>query len=188
MNWLDVALALVVVLSVVSGLASGFVRAAIGFLALVFGLVFALHYYHPLGLYLRAGIPQRGVSNLVGFLIIFCSITIAGAMAAKFLARFVQAADLSWLDRLLGGAFGAVRGVLLATVGIWCLLAFAPVSPSLMIGDSRLAPRMMSTAEKLAAASPDEVQRTFRQSYRELNRVLPEDVKKRLENLPASRI
>ena len=53
---------------------------------------------------------------------------------------------------------------------------------------SRLAPCVMDTARRVADASPDEVKRTFRQSYRELNRVLPEKIKDRLPNLAPSQI
>jgi hypothetical protein len=46
----------------------------------------------------------------------------------------------------------------------------------------------MDVARRVADASPDEVKRTFRQSYRELNRVLPEKIKDRLQNVPPSQI
>jgi hypothetical protein len=46
----------------------------------------------------------------------------------------------------------------------------------------------MDVARKVADASPDEVKRTFRQSYRELNRFLPEKIKDRLPNVPPGQI
>jgi hypothetical protein len=67
-------------------------------------------------------------------------------------------------------------------------MAFLPVSPKLVLSESRLAPCVMDVARRVADASPDEVKRTFRQSYRELNRVLPEKIKDRLQNVPPSQI
>jgi membrane protein required for colicin V production len=113
-------------------------------------------------------------------------------MISRFLAGFVRATDLYWLDSLLGGALGVVRGGLLAVLTIWGLMAFAPVPPRMVLSSSRLAPCVMGAARRVADASPDEVRLTFRRSYRELNRelnkVLPEGVKDRLSNLPPSEI
>ena len=36
---------------------------------------------------------------------------IVGAIVGRILAKFFKWAGLSWLDRLLGGAFGVVRGL-----------------------------------------------------------------------------
>jgi len=101
------------------------------------------------------------------------------------LAKFIHTAHLVWLDRVLGAAFGVIRGLLFGAVFIWGLMAFLPVQPKLVLSESRLAPCVMETARRVADASPDEVKRTFRQSYRELNRVLPEKVKSRFPNAPS---
>ena len=192
MSWLDFALVLIIAVSVLSGCFAGFARTGVGFLASILGLVFGLQYYRVVGLALRAHIHQSGVANITGFLIVYFSIVILGAMVSRFLARFVRATDLYWLDSLLGGALGVVRGGLLAVVTIWGLMAFAPVPPRMILSSSRLAPCVMDTARKVADASPDEVRLTFRRSYRELsrelNKVLPEGVKDRFSNLPPNLI
>jgi hypothetical protein len=46
----------------------------------------------------------------------------------------------------------------------------------------------MDVARRVADASPDEVKRSFRQSYRELNRILPEKIKSRFPNAPSGQI
>ncbi len=188
MNWLDVMLVLTMVISIVSGLAAGFAKTGIGFLASVLGLLFGLQYYRPVGLSLRDHIPQSGVANALGFLIIFCGITIVGSVAAGILARFFHEAHLSGLDRVLGGAFGVVRGLLFATITIWALMAFAPAGPRHVLSGSRLAPCVMDAAGMVADASPEDVRRNFRQSYRELQKLLPEKIKDRLSAVPPGQI
>jgi membrane protein required for colicin V production len=183
-NWIDISLALVIILSVFSGVRMGFVRTAIGFAATVLGLIFALQYYRAVAVTLHHYISQPGVANIVGFAIVFFGVTIVGAMITGMLARFIHSLDLVWLDRLLGGAFGLVRGLLFGTLLIWAMMAFLPVQPKLVLSQSRLAPCVMDAARRVAEASPDEVKRTFRQSYRELNRVLPESIKDKLTNVP----
>ena len=188
MNWIDLALAVLLIVSIVSGLKLGFARTAIGLLSSILALVFGLHYYRAVAVSLRPHISQSLVADLAGFLIIFVGITILGEVVTGILARFIRSTDLVWLDRALGGAFGVVRGFLFSAVAIWLLMALMPVPPKLLLSESRLAPCVMDVARKVADASPDEVKRTFRQSYRELNRVLPEKIKDRLPNVPPGQI
>jgi membrane protein required for colicin V production len=192
MNWLDFALVLTIVISILSGWFAGFARTGVSFLASILGLVFGLQYYRVVGFALRSHIHQSSVANITGFLIVYFGIVLLGAVVSRLLAGFVRATDLYWLDSLLGGALGVVRGGLLAVVAIWALMAFVPVPPRMILSSSRLAPCVMDTARKVADASPDEVRLTFRRSYRELsrelNKVLPEGVKDRFSNLPPNLI
>jgi membrane protein required for colicin V production len=185
MNWIDLVLAVLIMLSIAAGLRAGFVRTAIGLVSTILGLVFGLHYYLAVAVSLRPYISQAPAAKIAGFLIVFCGITLLGAVAAGILTHFIRSVDLAWLDHTLGGAFGVVRGLLFCTIVIWGLMAFLPVPPRLALSGSRLAPCVMDAARRVADASPDEVQRTFRRSYRELKRVLPEPMKDRLADTPA---
>jgi membrane protein required for colicin V production len=187
-NWIDLTLAVLLIVSIVSGLGLGFARTAIGLLSSILALVFALRYYRAVAVSLRPHISQNAVADLVGFLVIFCGITILGEVVSGMLARFIHSMDLVWLDRSLGGAFGVVRGFLFGAIMIWGLMAFLPVQPKLVLAESRLAPCVMDVARRVADASPDEVKRSFRQSYRELNRILPEKIKSRFPNAPSGQI
>jgi len=187
-NWIDLILAVLMIVSVVSGLRLGFARTAIGLLSSILALVFGLHYYRAVAVSLRPHISQSVAADLAGFLIVFLGITILGEVVTGMLARLIRSTDLVWLDRSLGGAFGVVRGFLFGAIVIWAMMAFLPVEPKLVLSQSRLAPCVMDAARRVADASPDEVKRTFRQSYRDLNRVLPEKIKERLPNAPSGQI
>jgi membrane protein required for colicin V production len=185
-NWIDLTLGLMMILSIVAGLSAGFAKTAVGFAASILGLIFGLHYYHVVGHTLH--LSNTTVANVVGFLIVYFGIVILGSVTAGLLAKFLRSLDLVWLDRLLGAGFGAARGLLFCTITIWGIMAFFPVQPKLVLSQSRLAPCVMDAARRVADSSPDEVKRTFRQSYRELNRVLPEKIKDRISNLPTGQI
>jgi membrane protein required for colicin V production len=187
-NWIDLTLAVLMIVSIISGLKLGFARTAIGLLSTILALVFGLRYYRAVAVSLRPHISQTPAADVAGFLIVFVGIIMVGEVVTGILARFIRSTDLIWLDRALGGAFGVVRGFLFGVVMIWGLMALMPVSPKLVLSESRLAPCVMDAARKVADASPDEVKRTFRQSYRELNRVLPEKIKDRLPNVPQGQI
>jgi membrane protein required for colicin V production len=187
-NWIDLTLAVLMIVSIVSGLKLGLVRTSIGLLASIVALVLSLHYYRAVAVSLRPYVSHGPAADLAGFLIVFVGIIILGEVVTGMLARFIQSTDLVWLDRALGGAFGVLRGVLFGAIMIWGLMVFLPEQPKLVLSESRLAPCVMDVARRVADASPDEVKRTFRQSYRELNRVLPEKIKDRLPNAPPGQI
>jgi membrane protein required for colicin V production len=186
-NWLDLVLGVTLLVSVVSGLKDGFVKTCIGFFASILGLVMGLQYYRQVGVSLRPYIHTVSHANLAGFLIIFFGISILGAVAAVILRRFVREIHLGGVDRIAGGAFGVVRGILFATVTIWVLLAFVPAS-NLLVSGSRLAPGVMSAARRVADSSPDDVKESFRRSYRELNKVVPDKMRSRMEAVPPGTI
>jgi membrane protein required for colicin V production len=186
-NWLDLTLGLILLMSVISGFAEGLVKSGIGFVASILGLVLGLQYYREVGVSLRPYIHEVSHANLAGFLIVFFGISILASVAAGILARFVREVHLGTVDRIAGGAFGLVRGVFFATVIIWAMLAFMPASNQLIAG-SRLAPGVMYAARRVADSSPEDVRESFRRSYRELNRVLPDKVKNRMDGLPPGHI
>lgn len=188
MNWIDLMLAMLMIVSIVSGLKLGFTRTAIGLVAAVLGLIFGLHYYRAVAVSLRPHISHSTAADVAGFLIVFVGITILGEVVSGMLARFIRSTDLVWVDRALGGAFGVVRGFLFGAIMIWGVMAFLPAQPKLVLSQSRLAPCVMDAARRVADASPDEVKRTFRQSYRDLNRVLPEKIKEKFPNTPPGQI
>ncbi|HTT63499.1 MAG TPA: CvpA family protein [Bryobacteraceae bacterium] len=187
-NWIDLTLAVLMIVSIISGIRLGFARTAIGLLSTILALIFGLHYYSAVAVSFRHLVSQAWVADVIGFMIVFVGITMTGEVVSGMLVKFIRAADIVWLDRALGGAFGVVRGFLFGAVTIWLLLALMPVPPKLVLSESRLAPCVMDTARRVADASPDEVKRTFRQSYRDLNHVLPQKIKDRLPNVPPGQI
>jgi membrane protein required for colicin V production len=187
-NWIDLTLAVLMIFSIISGLKLGFVRTAIGLLSSILALVCGLLCYRSIAVSLRPHITQAWVADLVGFLVVFAFIMIVGEVLTGMLAKFIRSADIVWLDRALGGAFGVVRGFLFGAIMIWGLMALMPVPPKLILSESRLAPYVMDAARRVADASPEDVKRTFRQSYRELNRVLPEKIKDRIHSVPPGQI
>ena len=187
-NWVDITLGAIIVVSIVAGLRGGLVRTVVSFCASILGLILGLHYYRAVAFTLHPRITQPGLADIIGFAIIFLGITVLGSVVTGMLAKFIRSLDLVWLDRLLGAGFGLVQGLLYGAILIWCMMAFLPVPPKLVLSQSRLAPCVMDTARRVADASPDEVKRTFRQSYRDLNRVLPEKIKEKLPPAPGAQI
>lgn len=165
MNWLDIVLAIVFALSVLGGLAKGFARVGIGFLAALLGLFCGLWFYGAAGYYFLPYVSHKGIANFIGFLLVFFTFVVLGALTGKLLGLLFKWVGLSWLDRLLGAAFGALRGLVFAIALVLALMAFAPEPPPRSVVESRAAPYLIGAAEMCASLAPHEVREGVRASY-----------------------
>ena len=161
MNWIDLVLILVLGLSVITGLAAGFARVGIGFIAAIVGIFVGFWSYGIVGAYVLDYVSSRQMANLIGFFVIFFGVVIAGAILGRILAKFMKWAGLSWFDRLLGGAFGIVRGFVICAAMATILLAFAPSPPPRSVVESKFLPYVVDVAGVLAAMTPHEIKDAF---------------------------
>src|SRR5579872_5773238 len=162
MNWIDLVLIMVLGLSVLTGLAAGFARVGIGFIAAILGIFIGFWSYGVVGAYVLDYVSSRQMANLIGFFVIFFGVVIAGAIVGRILAKFFKWAGLSWFDRLLGGAFGVVRGFIVAVALVTVLMAFAPSPPPPSIIDSKLLPTLAGASDFFTAMTPHEIKDAFR--------------------------
>jgi membrane protein required for colicin V production len=173
-NWVDVLLILVVGFSVAAGFASGFARVGIGFIATVFGIICGFWFYGVAASYVLDYVSSRAIANLVGFFVIFLGVVVLGAIVGRILARFFKWVGLSWFDRLLGGAFGLLRGVVIAVALVTVLLAFAPSPPPHSVTDSKLMPFVIDASNILSDITPREIKESFQDTKDKVKRIWAE--------------
>jgi len=167
-NWLDYLLAALVAASLLAGFLKGLARSLIGLVAVVVGFLCGLWFYGVAGAFFYEYLSSRQLAHFLGFLIIFFAVVLLGALLAGLLARLLKWAKLGWLDRLMGGAFGLLRGVLLAAALVLAIMAFAPKPPPRSVAGSRLAPYMLEAGRLIVALAPYEVRHSFQLSYERL--------------------
>ena len=181
MNWLDVALVILLVGSVASAFSKGFVREAIGLAAAFIGLLCGAWFYRMPGDILRPYLSSREAANLCGFLLIFVGAILLGWLVSRLVGMVVKVVGLSWLDRLLGAAFGAARGVIICVALITAIVAFAPGSdpktPPQSVVNSRIAPYMLDAAHLLTMATPKELRDEFALRYEQIKRIWEDAIK-----------
>ena len=86
---------------------------------------------------------------------------------------------LSWFDRLLGAAFGLVRGLLIAVALVTVLLAFAPNPPPPSITDSKRLPYVVEASNMLSFATPHEIKDAFRETRDKVKRIWEEQLNRK---------
>jgi membrane protein required for colicin V production len=173
---LDLLVVIVIGSSVAAGFVAGFARVSIGFLAAIVGVVFGFWFYGIPAGWVHRYLHSAAVSNLIGFLLVFWAILAIGALFAKVTLKLFKWTGLSWLDRLLGGAFGLVRGALIAVVMIAVLLAFTPKPMPNWLVKSQVLPYAMEASDAIASLAPNAIKNSLRDSMLELRRVWNEQL------------
>lgn len=180
MNLLDVLLAIIIGISVGTGFMAGFARVGIGFIATISGLVFGFWYYNVPAVWIRDHWTMSvNLSNMLGFFFVFLMFLSAGAMIGKLLSKLFKWTGLSWLDRLLGGVFGLVRGALMAVVVVAIIMAFTPKPmPTWMVG-SEVLPYVIDASSWCSKLAPEAVKEAFRDSMFEMRKLWEEELRKK---------
>jgi membrane protein required for colicin V production len=180
MNLLDVLLAVIIGISVATGFMAGFARVGIGFIATVSGLLFGFWYYNVPATWIHEHwTMSANLANMLGFFLVFLMFLSAGAMIAKLLSRLFKWTGLNWLNRLLGGMFGLVRGALMAVVVVAIIMAFTPKPlPTWMVG-SQVLPYVIDASNLCSKLAPDAVKQAFRDSMFEIRKLWEEELRKK---------
>ncbi len=161
---LDIVLGAILLASVIGATLNGLTKELLRIASLVVGLLVAMWGYGLLAGYLAQWISNAKVASAAAFALLFVGCLITGALLARLLAGIWSLAGLGLLDRLLGAAFGALRGLLLAAVLLLALVAFQPVADTAgLVADSRIAPFVLNLARTAAAVAPE----ALREAYQE---------------------
>jgi membrane protein required for colicin V production len=102
-----------VIISALVGVARGFLREAIALVAWIFALVLAGHYADLVEPHLGGLLAGPVVKPWVARLIVLAVVLLIGALIGALADHFVRLSIFSGMDRLLGFAFGLLRGLVL---------------------------------------------------------------------------
>src|SRR5205823_10057694 len=95
----------------------------------------------------------------LAFSVIFLGTLLVGALIIWLITRVMKFAKLQWFDRLLGAAFGFIRGWVLAAVLLLGLTAFDVQTER--IRNSELAPYFLPGARVIAVVTPFDLKARF---------------------------
>ena len=170
LNWFDLTLVLVVLWSAVSGMRSGLARVVIGFIAGIVGLIAAFWCYRQLADELMPWIKTPAVASVTAFVIIFIGVLILGSLLSTLLSRMFQWMGISWLDRLLGGVAGFLRGTLVIAALTDVIVAYSPSPTPAFLEQSRVLPYAGEIASMLATVAPRQLKDAFDEQLENLRR------------------
>src|SRR3984957_13506323 len=128
MTTADWVIVVVVVVSVVQAAISGFFHEAFGIAGLILGYLLAAWNYQRLAARYAPYLKSMWLGEIAAFLIIFLAVLILAGIAGRITRHIVKEAGLSFVDRILGGALGLLRGILMVAVALMSMAAFTLTS------------------------------------------------------------
>jgi len=133
MNTIDVFILIVILFFLVRGIFHGFVAELTTLIGLVLGYLVAISNVGLLSnLILRffPDLPHSAV-NIFSFALLFVGTNIAMRLLSDVITKALKFAMLGWLNRLLGGLFGAIKSIIIMSL-IVLLIDFLPFSDYLI--------------------------------------------------------
>lgn len=145
MNAIDAAIIGVTVISCLFGLWRGLVKEVLSLLTWIAALLVARIYSEPLAGVLTSTISNSGARYVTAFALIFVVVMMLGTFINHLMAKLLTATGLKLADRLLGGAFGVLRGGIIVLVILFIASVF--VSETALWQESVLIPHGMALIE-----------------------------------------
>lgn len=160
MTLFDWGLVAVLVLSVIAAAAQGFFVEMFSLGGTVLGLILASWEYWRIAPYYEPYVKNGSIASAAGFLTVFLVVVIFAGVVGKTARWMMQEVGLRWVDRLLGAAFGLVRGIVMVGAIALGMATFAPESQ--MLRDSSLGRYALLAARVGSWVAPGDVRQKFK--------------------------
>jgi membrane protein required for colicin V production len=123
MNWLDIVIAIFILISVIGGLMQGIIKMLLSIIGLIVGVVLAGKYSGALADKLTF-ISDPNIASTVAFVFIVVAVMIIAMILAFILRKVAAAILLGWIDKLGGGVLGLFMGMIFAGALLTMYLKF----------------------------------------------------------------
>ncbi len=179
MALIDWFIAAIVLLSVIGAAKNGFFIEAFSLAGVVLGLLIASWNFQRLMPWILHAIHTPAVAEAIAFLAIALAIMICAGLIGRALHWSVRSIGLGWLDRLVGAAFGFLKGCIVVTLGVMALAAFFPRNR--WLDHSQLAPYFLAAAHTSTAVTPAELGARIRDGVKLIRDAQPDWLKPQAE-------
>ncbi len=166
MNGLDVLILVIFAISIFFSFIKGFIREFFSIVSVILGIYLGSFYYDKVGDLYGGFVSSEILKNVLGFLTIFLGLMVISSLLIFLFNKLVKAANLKWLDRLIGMLLGFVRAWLIVA-GILIIMVTFQVKEN-MIERSLFAPYILTTSKLMVHLSSKKIKKGFREEYKKL--------------------
>src|ERR1051326_1939946 len=114
MNWADVGIVVVILLSVLLAAAHGFFFEIFSLAGTVVGYLLAAWGYTRVAPLIEPYVKTPWVANIAGFLVIFLAVTLLASIIGRVMRATMKEVGLRWFDRILGANIAGFLVIFLA--------------------------------------------------------------------------
>ncbi len=158
---IDWAIIAVIIISVLVAAAQGFFFEIFSLAGAIVGYLLAAWEYWRLAPWFQPYVKSAAIANIAAFVTIFAFVVIIAKVAGRLSRWAIQEVGLRWVDRLLGGAFGLVRAMVVITVLVMAVTTFMPESK--WLETSELSRYFLLSARSASWLAPSDLRNKFRE-------------------------
>lgn len=154
MNTLDYVLFAVIAVAALRCWFRGIISEVLSTAAVVGGLLAGIFFYRPVSAFAASLVSLGGFEPVVGFVVSFAAVFIAVKVVERSLRGVLENLNLDILDRILGFAFGAFEGLIIAALALLVMRYQPIINVDALLDGSFLARILLPiVAERLPAAA-----------------------------------
>jgi membrane protein required for colicin V production len=166
MAFVDLAIVIIVVASILGGLAQGFFRSVCTLLGLIVGWSVASRNYERIASVFTPTVHDRTVIDVIVFVLIILLVMALFGVIGALLSKTFRSLGLGCLDGIAGAIFGLFQGVFLVTLGILIIAAFYPNEQ--WLAEAKLPRLFLGACHVSTNVTPSELASRMRQGLRSL--------------------
>ncbi len=137
--WVDAVVIAALVLSFGLGIFRGIVREILSLSSWIVSIWLAYLFGDNLAIVIVPWLESERLSSLIGYLVVFVAVLVLLSLVVALLFKLFRVVGLSGIDRLLGGLFGCLRGVVIVALLLF-IAEWTPASGQAWFRDSQIVP------------------------------------------------
>jgi len=153
-EYADLVVIGIIAISILVGAIRGFIKEAFSLAVWAAAFLIAFQYSGALALQLESHIELPSARTALAFSGLFLVVLLIGGLVTFLVGKLVEKTGLSGTDRLLGGVFGGIRGLVLVLV-LMLVAGLTPVPQDPWWQSSRSIQSLLPLAEWSAQFLPD---------------------------------
>jgi membrane protein required for colicin V production len=161
MSLIDWAIIVIIVVSVLVAATQGFVFEIFSLAGTIVGYLAAAWEYWRVAPSFEPYVKSTAIANTAAFVTIFAFVVVIAKVAGRLSRWAVDEVGLRWVDRVLGGAFGLVRAIVVITVLVMAVTTFMPESK--WLETSELSRYFMLSARSASWLAPSDLRNKFKE-------------------------
>lgn len=167
MNLFDILVSIIFVFCLIRGIFRGLVKEVSSIIGVMAGYFAAYSYYPYIAKFLSQWISVVAYSKIIGFLVVFIGVFLLISILGVIIKYLMSIAFLGWADRVSGGVFGLIKGLLIVSVLFIVFTTFLSKNASI-IKDSVLAPHLSHISTQLAKIMKQDMKQEFAEKIKGL--------------------
>jgi len=130
------------------GFVKGFVHEVFVTIGLILGIWLGIKKAHLISSLSPPILLPEPWNQIISFFIIFAAVFLFTLFIRFLVKKFVSAIELDWLDKLIGGVYGFVQGVVIIWALLLVIIIFSPASAE-VLNQSSVSKRILSLNKNL---------------------------------------